>query len=60
MLSDVLKRKDIYGFFSRSAFDRGYSYQAQGRVTELQISDDLTRVRAKVRGSAPRPYRERG
>ena len=57
MLSDVLKRKDIYSFFSRSAFDKGYSYQAQGRVTELEISDDLTRVRAKVRGSAPKPYR---
>ena len=57
MLSDVLKRKDIHSFFSRSAFDKGYSYQAQGRVTELEISDDLTRIRAKVRGSAPKPYR---
>ena len=57
MLSEVLKRKDIYSFFSRSAFEKGHSYQAQGRVTELEISEDLTRVRAKVRGSAPKPYR---
>ena len=57
MLSEVLKRKDIYSFFSRSAFDKAYVYQAQGRVTELEVSDDLTRVRAKVRGSAPKPYR---
>ncbi len=57
MLSEVLKRKDVYSFFSRSAFEKGHSYQAQGRVTELEISEDLTRVRAKVRGTAPRPYR---
>jgi len=57
VLSDVLKRKDIYTFFSRSAFEKGYSYQAQGRVTELEISEDLTRVRGKVRGGAPKPYR---
>lgn len=57
MLSDVLKPKDVYSFFSRSTVEKGYSYQAQGRVTALEISDDLTRVSAKVRGSAPRPYR---
>jgi len=57
VLSDVLKRKDLYSFFSRSAFDKGYSYQAKGRVTALEISEDLTRVRAKVRGSASKPYR---
>src|SRR6266850_6079140 len=57
VLSDVLKRKDIYTFFSRSAFDKAYVYQAQGRVTGLEISDDLTHIRAKVRGSASLPYR---
>ena len=57
VLSDVLKRKDIYTFFSRSAFDKAYVYQAQGRVTGLEISEDLTYIRAKVRGSASAPYR---
>jgi len=57
VLSDVLKRKDIYTFFSRSAFDKAYVYQARGRVTGLEISDDLMHIRAKVRGSASAPYR---
>jgi superfamily II DNA or RNA helicase len=57
VLSDLLKRKDIYSYFSRSAFEKGYTYQAQGRVTGLEISDDLARIHAKVRGSAPKPYR---
>ena len=57
MLSEVLKRKDIYTFFSRSAFEKGYVYQAQGRVTGLEVSDDLTRIRAKVRGSSSKDYR---
>ena len=57
MLSDVLKRKDIYTYFSRSAFDKAYVYQAQGRVTGLEISEDLTHIRAKVRGSASAAYR---
>lgn len=57
MHSDLLKRKDIYSYFSRSAFEKGYVYQAQGRVTGLEITEDLTRIRAKVRGSAPKPYR---
>jgi superfamily II DNA or RNA helicase len=57
VLSDLLKRKDIYSFFSRSAFEKAYVYQAQGRVTELEINDEQTRVSAKVRGSAPKPYR---
>jgi superfamily II DNA or RNA helicase len=57
VFSDVLKRKDIYSFFSRSAFEKGYAYQAQGRVTGLEISDDLTRIRARVEGDASKPYR---
>jgi superfamily II DNA or RNA helicase len=57
VLSDVLKRKEIYTFFSRSAFDKAYVYQAQGRVTGLEISDDLTHIRAKVRGTASAAYR---
>lgn len=57
VLSDVLKRKDIYTFFSRSAFEKAYRYQAQGRVTALEISDDLTHIRARVQGEASKPYR---
>jgi uncharacterized Zn finger protein len=57
VLSDLVKQKDIYSFFSRSAFDKGQRYQVQGRVTGLEISDDLTRLRAKVRGEPSTPYR---
>jgi superfamily II DNA or RNA helicase len=57
VLSDVLKRKEIYTFFSRSAFDKAVAYQAQGRVTALEISDDLTHLRAKVKGSGSNTYR---
>ncbi|WP_246756265.1 SWIM zinc finger domain-containing protein [Bradyrhizobium neotropicale] len=57
VLPDVVKTKDIYSFFSRSAFEKGYAYRAQGRVTGLEISDDLTRIRSKVRGGEPSPYR---
>jgi superfamily II DNA or RNA helicase len=57
VLSDVLKRKEIYTFFSRSAFDKAVAYQAEGRVTGLEISDDLTHLRAKVRGSGSNTYR---
>ena len=52
VLSDVLKPKHIYDFFSRSAVEKGHAYQTQGRVKELQISEDLTHIRAKVRGSS--------
>ena len=57
VLSDVLKPKHIYGFFSRSAVEKGHVYKAQGRVSDLEISEDLTHVRAKVRGSAASKYR---
>lgn len=57
MLSDVLKRKELYAFFSRSAFERAHVYQAQGRVKGLEISEDLTHLRAKVRGSGSNQYR---
>ncbi|WP_375411016.1 SNF2-related protein [uncultured Bradyrhizobium sp.] len=56
MLSDVLQQKDIYTFFSRSAFEKAYVYQAQGRVAGVEISDDLTRIRAKVKGSGSNTY----
>ena len=49
MLSNVLKRKDLYSFFSRSAFEKAHVYQAQGRVEELEVSEELTHLRAKVR-----------
>jgi superfamily II DNA or RNA helicase len=57
VLSDVLKPKHIYDFFSRSAVEKGHAYRAQGRVSALEISEDLTHIRAKVRGSAASNYR---
>lgn len=57
MLSDVLKRKEIYSYFSRSAMEKAVVYQAQGRVSAVEVSDDLTRVGARVRGSESRNYR---
>ena len=57
MLSSILKQDDIVDFFSRSAWSKGSAYQAQGRVSALKISDDLTKVSARVRGSAGRPIR---
>ena len=57
MLSDVLKPKHIYDFFSRSALEKAHAYRAQGRVKALEVSEDLTHVRAKVRGSAASDYR---
>ncbi|MGT2436069.1 DEAD/DEAH box helicase [Bradyrhizobium betae] len=57
MLSDVLKRKEIYSYFSRAAMEKAHAYQAQGRVSALRVSDDLTHVTAKVRGSESSNYR---
>lgn len=57
MLSDVLKRKEIYSYFSRSAMEKAVAYQAQGRVSAVEVSDDLTRVGARVRGSESNKYR---
>ena len=57
MLPDVLKRKDLYNFFSRSAFEKAHVYQAQGNVEGLEISEDLTYLRARVRGSGSKKYR---
>lgn len=56
MLSDVLKRKSIYTYFSRSAMEKAVSYQAQGRVSKLKVSDDLKHVTAEVRGSGSDRY----
>ncbi|WP_369724358.1 SNF2-related protein [Bradyrhizobium sp. LLZ17] len=57
MLSDVLKRKEIYTYFSRSAMEKAHAYQAQGRVSAVDVSDDLTHVSSQVRGSESRNYR---
>lgn len=57
MLSDVLKRKDIYTYFSRSAMEKAVGYQAQGRVSGVEVCDDLTRIRSQVRGSEGKKYR---
>lgn len=57
MLSDVLKRKEIYSYFSRSAMEKAHAYQAQGRVSGVEVSDDLTHVSSQVRGSESKRYR---
>ncbi|WP_349630138.1 DEAD/DEAH box helicase [Bradyrhizobium manausense] len=57
VLSDVLKRKEIYSYFSRSAMEKAHAYQAQGRVSAVNVSDDLTYVSSQVRGSESRKYR---
>ena len=56
VLSDVLKRKSIYSYFSRSAMEKAVSYQAQGRVSKLKVSNDLKHVTAEVRGSGSNRY----
>ncbi|MGY4418280.1 superfamily II DNA or RNA helicase [Bradyrhizobium sp. JR6.1] len=55
-LSERLKQKDILGFFSRSAVDKAFAYRAQGRVSALVVSPDLTRVQAQVSGTERKPY----
>ncbi|MDN3279380.1 SWIM zinc finger family protein [Frankia sp. RB7] len=57
VLSDVLKRKEIYSYFSRAAMEKAHAYQAQGRVSAVDVTDDLTRVTSRVRGSQARDYR---
>lgn len=57
MLSDVLKRKEIYSYFSRSAMEKAHAYQAQGRVSGVEVSDDLSHVSSQVRGSESKRYR---
>jgi superfamily II DNA or RNA helicase len=57
VLSDLVKRKDVDNFFSRSAFQKALDYQAEGRVGDVEISDDLTHIRAMVRGSGSNIYR---
>ncbi|MCP3469397.1 DEAD/DEAH box helicase [Bradyrhizobium sp. CCGUVB1N3] len=57
MLSDIINRKDIYDYFSRSAMEKGHAYQAQRRVADLEVSDDLKHVSARVRGSGSNVYR---
>ena len=56
VLSNVLKQKDIFNFFSRSAMHKAWTYQAQRRVTAVEISDDFTNIRARVTGLAKKPY----
>jgi superfamily II DNA or RNA helicase len=55
-LSDVLDEREIVTFFSRSAFHKARAYQAEGRVLAVEVSEDLTRVRASVSGSERSPY----
>ncbi|NEV00426.1 DEAD/DEAH box helicase [Bradyrhizobium uaiense] len=56
-LSERLKQKDILGFFSRSAVDKAFAYRAQGRVSGLEVSEDLTHLQARVSGTERNPYR---
>jgi superfamily II DNA or RNA helicase len=51
VLSDVVKAKQIYDYFSRAAAEKGHAYQRQGRVSALKISEDLKRISARVRGT---------
>jgi superfamily II DNA or RNA helicase len=57
-LSDFLTFREITIYVTDTAFHRGKSYQRQGRVRNLEISDDLRTITAKVRGSAPEPYQQ--
>jgi superfamily II DNA or RNA helicase len=56
VLSTALKQKDIFNFFSRSAMHKAWAYHAQRRVTAVEINDDFTNIRARVIGSAKKPY----
>jgi superfamily II DNA or RNA helicase len=56
VLPDVLKQKDIFQFFSRSALEKGATYRAQKRVSALEFSDNFSHIRARVAGSARKPY----
>ena len=56
VLSDVVNHKDIASFFSRAAMEKAYAYRAQGRVTGLKISDDLTRLSSRVKGAEAKIY----
>ncbi|MGY4478697.1 DEAD/DEAH box helicase [Bradyrhizobium sp. USDA 3364] len=56
-LSERVRQKDVLGFFSRSAVDKALVYRAQGRVSGLEISEDLTRVQARVSGTERKSYR---
>jgi len=56
VLSNVLKQKDIYNFFSRSAMHKAWAYHSQRRVMAVEINDDCTNIRARVTGSAKKPY----
>ncbi|MEN2788156.1 DEAD/DEAH box helicase [Sphingomonas oligophenolica] len=51
-----MSREEVADFVSRSAFEKGRAYQAQGRVAALRISDDATQVTSKVRGSGREVY----
>ncbi len=56
VLSNVLKQKDIFNFFSRSAIEKAWAYHAQRRVTAVEINDDCTNMSARVAGTAKKPY----
>jgi superfamily II DNA or RNA helicase len=56
-LSDILKQKHLYNFFSRRVMEKALAYKAQGRVSKVEIENDLTHIRANVRGSGSNNYR---
>ncbi|NGM23226.1 DEAD/DEAH box helicase [Roseomonas stagni] len=45
--------------FTRNALEAGRRYHAQGRVRDVTVSQGGTLIEARVRGSAPAPYRQR-
>ena len=56
MLSKIVSKEEIADFVSRSVFEKGRAYQAQGRVAALRISDDAMYVTSKVRGPGYENY----
>ena len=48
---------DVRRLFSRRDLERGREYQQDGCVTDLALTEGGRRLRAKVMGTASRPYR---
>jgi len=55
-LSDILSPRDIAIYVADTAFQRGKTYQKQGRVFHLLVSPDLKFITASVQGSRSDPY----
>jgi superfamily II DNA or RNA helicase len=51
-----LRRDDIEAVTSKSAFHKGERYWREGRVAALAVENGGTLIKARVRGSGPKPY----